>query len=359
MNKEAAVEVPKSRIAALDAMRGLAAVAVVFFHFALNQSGYETYFRFGTTGVDLFFIISGFVIFMSLQGAKTTKEFIFQRISRLYPAYWAGVIFSFTLISIHYYFSSKYPIETPFQTLLGNLTMLQYYLGIRDLEGPYWTMIVEMLFYIGMAILHRLRLLKHIFSIGLAVCAMASVMALNVDQSPWVKGIFMQIPLMYHVPLFFAGIVFYGLYEKSLEGKRAGLLLAAAFIAQLLLFPHTWRACKHMSLGEYTIILTLFFSAFTLFTRNRLNFIVNPFTLYLGRISYPLYLTHQYLTINLIIPYFTWKYAMPLWQAALLLALPAALLVATGIHHLVEVPGTRRLKRLLFGAIKDDTRKAA
>ena len=118
----------QTRLQPLDALRGIAALGVVLFHFTLGRNGYENIFRFGTTGVDLFFMISGFVIFMSLEKADGLRTFLINRFSRLYPAYWMGVVFSFVLISIHFQYSQNYPIDNAWQTFVGNLTMFQYYL---------------------------------------------------------------------------------------------------------------------------------------------------------------------------------------------------------------------------------------
>jgi peptidoglycan/LPS O-acetylase OafA/YrhL len=335
------------RLQPLDALRGIAALAVVFFHFSLGHAGYENIFRFGTTGVDLFFMISGFVIFMSLQKADSLRTFIVNRFTRLYPAYWMGVLFSFCVISIHFHYTQKYPLENPWLTLAGNLTMFQYYMYVPDLEGPYWTMNVEMLFYILMGLIFFFRKLTQTFYIGCALCISLLASAFYVDQLGWLKEVFMKIPLFYHFPLFFAGMAFYGKYTKTWSHRNFMLAITLAFIAQMALFPHTWRACKHMSQGEYVIVLCLFFSAFALFTYGRLERIANPVTLFLGKISYPLYLTHQYLSINLIIPYLMWKFEMPLWKASLLIALPANIAIATGIHYVAEIKASKWLKQKL------------
>ena len=342
----------QTRLQPLDALRGIAALGVVLFHFTLGRDGYENIFRFGTTGVDLFFMISGFVIFMSLEKADSLRTFIINRFSRLYPAYWMGVVFSFLLISIHFQYSQKYPIENPWQTFACNLTMFQYYLGVSDLEGPYWTMNVEMLFYLFMAVIFVAGRLKHMFAIGSALCLLLLGSAFYVDTLGWLKEIFMKLPLLYHFPLFFAGIAFYGKYKTSWTKGRFLFAIALAFVAQMALFPHTWRACKHMSQWEYLIVLSLFFSTFTLFAKGKLEGITNPVTLFFGKISYPLYLTHQYLRINLIIPYLMWKHDMPLWQASLLVALPASIIVAYTIHYLAEVKATRWLKEKLISSRK-------
>jgi len=333
-----------SRLRPLDALRGIAALAVVFFHFTLHHEGYENIFRFGTTGVDLFFIISGFVIFMSLQKADSLRTFIVNRFTRLYPAYWMGVLFSFAIISIHFHYTQKYPIDRPAVALLGNLTMFQYYLGIPDLEGPYWTMIVEMIFYVFMGCLFFFRQLDRIHVIGATICIALTAAAFTVDTTYWVKEIFMKVPLLYHFPLFFAGIVFYGKYNHTIDNRVFYAGIAISFAAQMALFPHTWRACKHMSQTEYLVVLALFFSVFFLFVSGKLERIANPVTLFFGKISYPLYLTHQYLSINLIIPYFMWKHEMSLWQASLLIALPASIAIAYSIHFLAEQRASKWLK---------------
>jgi peptidoglycan/LPS O-acetylase OafA/YrhL len=258
-----------------------------------------------------------------------------------------GVLFSFAIISIHFHYTQKYPIERPAVTLLGNLTMFQYYLGLPDLEGPYWTMIVEMIFYVFMGCLFFLRQLGRIHAIGATICIALTAAAFTVDTTHWVKEIFMKVPLLYHFPLFFAGIMFYGKYTRTLDSRIFFAGIAIAFTAQMALFPHTWRACKHMSQTEYLVVLALFFGVFFLFASGKLERIANPLTLFFGKISYPLYLTHQYLSINLIIPYFMWKHEMTLWQASLLIALPASIAVAAAIHYVAEVKASKWLKEKL------------
>ena len=65
-----------NRLQELDALRGIAALMVVLFHFTMGRQEANLGFKLGTTGVDLFFIISGFVIFMSLSKVKNSKDFI-------------------------------------------------------------------------------------------------------------------------------------------------------------------------------------------------------------------------------------------------------------------------------------------
>lgn len=121
-----------TRYLELDALRGIAALAVVLFHFTMYrpEAGYG--FVLGVTGVDLFFIISGFVILLSLEKTRDWKEFLLDRFSRLYPAYWACVTLAALTALI-----SQGPARDLAGRYLANLTMFQLYFGAADLDGSY------------------------------------------------------------------------------------------------------------------------------------------------------------------------------------------------------------------------------
>jgi len=94
-----------SRIVELDALRGLAALAVVAFHYTTLYGelyGHSTQppvsFGFGNYGVHLFFLISGFVIFMTLERTRTAMDFVVSRFSRLFPAYWVAILMSAAVV---------------------------------------------------------------------------------------------------------------------------------------------------------------------------------------------------------------------------------------------------------------------
>ena len=98
----------KKRFAELDGLRGIAAMLVVLFHYYYNfyAGGYNAFegvqvglFSLGKVGVDIFFMISGLVIFWSLDRVRTVGEFAYARFARLFPAYWVGVIVTFSVVS--------------------------------------------------------------------------------------------------------------------------------------------------------------------------------------------------------------------------------------------------------------------
>ncbi|THE07586.1 acyltransferase [Microbacterium oleivorans] len=100
---------------------------------------------YGFMGVQLFFLISGFVILMSVEG-RSVGEFVAARISRLFPAYWAAVIL--TAILIEFIAGDQLGKSVTLVQVLTNLTMLQQWTGVPHVDGVYWTLAVELLFYL-------------------------------------------------------------------------------------------------------------------------------------------------------------------------------------------------------------------
>lgn len=134
------------RLRELDALRGLAALSVCFFHFALDYQGgilSLNYFKYGSTGVDLFFMISGFVIFMSINSSKSLKDFWFLRFIRLFPSYWLSMLIAL----VTFYIFSNYSMPGKLN-LSGNILMIQPVFRTNYLVGAYWTLYVELCFYV-------------------------------------------------------------------------------------------------------------------------------------------------------------------------------------------------------------------
>lgn len=321
---------------------------MVLFHFTISEEGANFYLRFGSAGVDLFFIISGFVISMTLDKSPTVVHFVISRVSRLFPAYWMAVLISFLIIMLHHN-SSSVPMpemHNPGITLAANLSMLQYYLGVADIEPPYWTMIVELVFYVFIGGLMFSRCRQYTLSISAMLCVVIGISSFFVMSDYNVKAIFVAIPLLYHFPLFFIGMLFYRRFSSGLKMDFYFLLIIGV-ICQLCIFPHTWRTCKYISEGEYLLVLFLFLLVFESFCRQRLQFIVHPVTLFLGQISFPLYLTNQYININFIVPYMRWKFDMSLFSASAFVALPTCIFLAWLIHISAEKKLSRGMRDYL------------
>ncbi|MBC7829709.1 MAG: acyltransferase [Chitinophagaceae bacterium] len=339
------------RLLELDALRGIAALFVVFFHFTIFRPEAALGFNLGVTGVDLFFIISGFVIFLTLEKVNTLNDFLVSRVSRLYPAYWICVTITFLLIII----ASGFPAFNPNLESLkppgaweyfANLTMFQYYVNVQNIDGPYWSLIIELLFYIFMIFIFIIRKLNRIESIGAGILGFIALYSFFLrDIFPFAHKLFsLGIPLINYFPLFFSGIIIYKIRFYEANIKRY-LLLAACFLVQVSLFDDGVRSHGYVSHSQYLMMLVLYFSLFILYVNNFLGFIVNKVTLFLGQISYPLYLIHQFISVDIIIPLLTNYFGVNFWVAAFIISLGIVILIATLVNTFIEIPAMKFIRK--------------
>ena len=336
----------KGRLAELDCLRGIAAIFVVVFHFTLGQKALNGFFNLGCTGVELFFMISGFVIFLTIEKTTSYKKFLWSRFARLYPAYWVCVTLT-TLAIIIWSAIVKTPVTFPgIKDYLANLTMFQYYFNIKNIDGVYWTLIIELLFYLFILIIYLLKKTLKIEIIGffitlicLAYGTVIKTMAPNIYNH-----LGEYLPILSYFPLFISGIVFYKIKFYKINALRV-LLLALCFITQILLFESTGKIV-FISQTQYTIIVAVFFVVFFLYCFDHLQFIINRGTLFIGKISYSLYLIHDYISSYLLIPMLTHSRVFHLnyWIAVLIFVTPLVLILAALINKFIEVPAMKYLK---------------
>jgi peptidoglycan/LPS O-acetylase OafA/YrhL len=157
-----------SRFAALDALRGIAAILVVLQHSSeyivknpvVASHGSALYefikpFDPGRVGVICFFLISGFIIPSSFGkgGGQPLSEFAAKRIFRLFPAYWLSMIMA--IITDAWLLGKQHDVIQ----VAANATMIQNILGQEHIQGLYWTLQVELLFYFMCAGLFKIKAL--------------------------------------------------------------------------------------------------------------------------------------------------------------------------------------------------------
>jgi len=331
------------RLATLDTFRGVAALSVVLFHLTLHQYDAPFQLNWGATGVDLFFIISGFVIFLTLNKTQSVLDFVVARFSRLYPVYWTAVTLTAIFMAIGSWLGYS---QITFGEYVANMTMFQYYFGIRDLDGSYWTLIVEMLFYGVMLVGLWLNQLGRLEWYGLGL------VLIQIIFHGWIRTVFpggyemiqQGFPLMNHFQLFWAGILFYKIYNTQgvVYNKWRVGGIAIAYGVTLYLYDKTGRSNLFLSFDEYSTTTTIYFVLFFLFISHKLEWINNRFTLYLGTISYSLYVIHHYFIVG-VITVLKDKFAWSFVEAGAA-ALIAAFVLATAITYFIEKPSLRYLR---------------
>ena len=263
-----------SKIANIQVMRGIAALAVTFFHVAGTQrkEGFDTWifspFRnWGSWGVDLFFIISGYVMAVSLgQNLQTSTQFLLKRFIRIYPLYFfLTVLFCLISIVTPKLFSS---FSLEFNWLMASLTMTSGFLGFGEpILGQGWTLEFEALFYILIAVViffrqsKRLELLTSLLLLGFCLFGVNTII-LEFSFGLLVAKFRREVKELYRYRLL---IIWFGIATLLIQ-LRYGLETLPRFI--LVGIP-----CLLMFLG------------FILITPAK-----NTVLLYLGEISYSIYL---------------------------------------------------------------------
>jgi peptidoglycan/LPS O-acetylase OafA/YrhL len=332
------------RFLELDALRGIAVMFVVCFHLTMGHDSAK-FFNLGVTGVDLFFVISGFVILLTLEKVNQWQDFVVSRFSRLYPTYCFCVTLTAGMMVVKSIVSGGRLGGVSIGQYLANMTMFQLYLGVPDIDGSYWTMIVEMIFYIFMFSVFLLKKLPKIERIGLFMLVPVILyhLTLNTQYHIVHQALGRYLPLINHFPLFFAGILVYKIkFDRSTFLRHLGIVVC--FMIQYQLFFDGGKSRFFIEQPAYGAMLLFYLLLVFLYTNNQLSFIVNRASLFMGNISYSLYLLHQFLALEVIMPV-AMKYAhVNFWVAGLGIALPITIVVATLINQYVEKPMTRRIR---------------
>ncbi len=199
-----------NRLAALDGLRLLAALMVVFYHYVALAKPWEhdtgtifpatrTAAQYGWLGVEIFFLISGFVICMSVWG-RSLGDFAVSRVSRLFPAYWAGILLTTVVVKL-------WPEVDSFRGLdrvINNLAMLQSGSDAPDVDPVYWTLFVELKFYLIMVAVVWFGVTYRNCLILCGVWTAAAALAPGLD-TPLLTAFAMP----QYAPFFIAGIVFH------------------------------------------------------------------------------------------------------------------------------------------------------
>jgi peptidoglycan/LPS O-acetylase OafA/YrhL len=333
-----------SRLLELDAMRGIASMLVVLFHFTLRRPEAEYGFVLGITGVDLFFIISGFVIFMTLKNTKHWKDFVVSRFSRLFPAYWSCLVIT-TIFILIYKLKNGEEIIPVLKQFVYNISMIQYYFNVGDMDGSYWTLIIELLFYFVMLLVFLSKTLSKIEITGTLFLLLAVVyhFVFITNVKPVYELLNNKFPLINHFPLFFAGIVFFKMkFEKKTFARY--ILVTCCFALQCFLFLDGGRSNASITQLQYIGMLCIYFSIFLLYVHSLLSLFVNKVTVFLGTISYSLYLIHMHLNVKIIIPWLLVHTHFNYWIAAIGIALPLTLLIASSVTFFIEKPAMKYIR---------------
>ncbi len=335
----AAPPTPTARIDSLQVLRAIAAAAVMFFHgtgMMEKSHGYsflDGFFAQGFSGVDLFFVISGFIIYhTTVDTGMSRREFVRRRLIRIYPIYW---LVSAILLAYYLVRSGADNAFTPASVLASFLLLptSHYILGVA------WTLVIEIAFYALFAVTYFIH--PRVFFVALPIWGVSSVILGPVTGFAHGHPV-LELWMFSGSLEFLYGVLIALAYRK---GIRTGAL--PAFCVGLALWGLSWVEIAWW--GSIPMDRELRFgvpAALILYGAVSARASFPPVLVLIGDASYVLYLVHATVLSNLM--KISDGVGLPVWYTNFLgsCVLYALVVVASCLAHLyVELPMVRWLKR--------------
>lgn len=274
-------------MAAIDGLRAIAVLMVVAFHYLGRYPNDYTGLSippmvdFGWLGVDLFFVISGYCIAMTASRAGSLAIFWGRRFGRIYPAYIAGVLLTFALVT-SFGLPGK---EVSAVQAVGNLVFLNA-LGFPPVDGVYWSLIVELKFYCIYGLLLCISRRPDVILTG-----MAGIFAVGLGLRLVGIDHFDRLIRPEHIVLFLIGaaLFFAHAHANSVAQKRYYAIAVTGFVA-------SFATGAYDTVVPYAAVILLAGMAIIASRRLPVFSMLWP----VGLVSYSWYLLHQNIGLLII-----------------------------------------------------------
>ena len=354
----AAVPTRKGEIKALTGLRGIAALYVVLFHVNghyLFPATFLPFIRHGYMAVDLFFILSGFVMAMTYAGmfsdgfsVRNFKQFLLLRLARIYPLFALMTLVTAVLVGTVMTKVSTVP-DLP-KALIYNFAMIHVWGLSNSIVPPSWSISTEWLAYLlfPLGIWGALKVPRRWTLAGLAISF--AILAMIAYGPQWIA----KQPLAFrHGPLdivssyavgtslrclasFFIGLVAYR-FREHVPSRAAFVLMALTVI--LLCF----KGSDLFLVGVFAVLIM----ALSHDEGPVARWLHTPWIYWLGLVSYALYLIHD-LVLRIVFR------MLPGWgvhgvpgEVWVLVTLAVSIGLAGLSHHAFEKPSRRWFRKFL------------
>jgi|GEM_PF-388686 len=277
------------RIALLDYGRFFAASIVILFHYFYNGiingkitsitliHPIATLAKYGHIGVLFFFMISGYVIFYSAKDKKASA-FFYSRVKRLYPSYWFGLLFTSFFIIL---WGAGTKMQFSAFEFFVNISMLQDLVGVKSIDGVYWTLIYELKFYFIVflfLLFEKDKWLKLFFKIWPVLLLFACIFN------------FTFFTLHINYAFFSIGALFAMIKENKDYSLYVSMILAG-----FLCFYNVYLFSENnLDLIIYISFIVLFITFFVFINLDKVRNLELPFSSLLGALTFPVYLIHAH-----------------------------------------------------------------
>lgn len=317
----------------INLLRALAALMVCFSHLIgyeeARGSLFETGGMFrqisllGLNGIYIFFVVSGFVIPLSLAkenyGTIKLPRFLMRRFIRIEIPYFGSIALVY-LVRIIYSCKNQTPFELNIEQLIYHALYYIEFTRMPWLDGVYWTLAIEFQFYIFMGLMFILFTYKNKWVMLLSLVFFAGLNFLVKDDDRFV---------FHYATIFLQGIILFLMKTGKLKNYMGYISIGLCLL--LTLYFHSYAVAMFSGI---TVLVIQFIDV-----KNKL---IN----WLGDISYSLYLTHTILAGQLL--YLFWEYVHSPVERLLLVivVLNAALILASIFWWFIERPAKKLSKRV-------------
>lgn len=355
------------RLAGIDTLRGVAVTSVVLYHFYVlldlsTLPSFKYIHALGQLGVSLFFIISGYLIYRSIeqaitqQGIKTgIKHYTIHRLLRILPAYYFNLMIVIILAYFIFNAIEGWSVNFIVKQILSHLTFTSFFLykdAGFEINGAYWTLSIEMLWYILAPFLflyiktNKTLFILFVFSFIYLVCIDFGLLTwlfhLNQHDSSYLTLLyFYSFQLPGQLFYFISGILIY----KTIKHSITFHYLIYYIIVPIILLVFIYLSNQTFYYASFTLqnlfILFTVSSLFILFHQYHVRNLV--VLAWIGEISYSLYLWHMPLLYSIK------KYLLPSeypWWIIISIFILSLFTISSLSYYYIETYGFSLRKKL-------------
>lgn len=275
----------------LQILRFVAATSVVLVHIETNPN-------FGGFGVDIFFVLSGFVIALVVSNKQSPSLFAISRVSRIVPIYWLLTTLLLILIFIAPQLVHESTVSNANATnYLKSLLFIPYYgaVGIKPILLLGWTLNYEMLFYLLVWI--SLLFSRHPLTLA-SILLVALYFISSFAGEIGVAGEFFGSQLIFE---FILGAFAFKLYKSSFLKRIHRLILFLVAVASYVFMAYVesrgFAQSQLLFFGIPSFLLVLSFVGLEDCLSKTSDSVVVSFFVSMGDASYSTYLTHWYVVV--------------------------------------------------------------
>ncbi|TLI63276.1 acyltransferase [Escherichia sp. E1130] len=358
----------KSKIESIQILRGLAALSVVLFHYRFylvpdgaDRTIPDQLFGWGAIGVDLFFVISGFIMVYvthdKAPGLKSSINFVVNRLTRIIPAYYIILLFAFLTSGA----MSTFHYSDKTANLLSALTFHPYltdpaplYIDSNSMYNIRWTLNYELYFYLAFSICLLFK--NRFIALGLWFLTPLAVVYFLMPELTFstggynfhsVSARFLTNPIILEFGIgVLAGYAYIAL-NKKIKIKSCILSFVCLVLIAAGIINH--------KLGGYSLLSALSFFFLVLLFALQNDYILKftpQFFIVLGNISFSWYLLHNPLA------YFISRYIEKITPGIMhntigfMILLFTSMTMAYFSHKYIEIKLTNKIRVLLSNKYK-------